>query len=339
MALFDALKTKQYQPDFKMVVNGQDISRLVDNRLISLSITDNSGYIADTFSLTISDHDGQIAIPPLGKEAQIFLGWQEGNLIEKGTYSIEEAEHSGAPDTVTLNGKSANLSGTLAGQKTRAFKRTTLDAMIEKIANEHGLKPAISEQYKGIRKQHINQTAESDLSLLTRLARQHGAIVTVKSGRLVFISEGEANTSSGKPLPEITLERIDIANHRYLSTASTYYGVKAKWNKRATSRMQVVVVGDGEQAKELKPTYASEEAALAAATAELKRLDRGQATLELELAIAQPELMPETFIKIKGIKTDIDNSEWVAETVTHTLDSGGLKTKVTAKLRAGLKAD
>lgn len=39
--------------------------------------------------------------------------------------------------------------------------------------------------------EHIDQTNESDGSFLMRLARQYGAIASVKNGNLLFIRQGQ----------------------------------------------------------------------------------------------------------------------------------------------------
>jgi phage protein D len=55
--------------------------------------------------------------------------------------------------------------------------------------------------------EHIDQTNESDANLLIRLAHQHDAIATVKSGRLLFIKAGDAESATGKPFPLVKITR------------------------------------------------------------------------------------------------------------------------------------
>ena len=51
--------------------------------------------------------------------------------------------------------------------------------------------------------------------LLMKLARQYGAIASVKDGNLLFIRQGQGKTASGKPLPVITITRKDGDSHRF----------------------------------------------------------------------------------------------------------------------------
>lgn len=48
-----------------------------------------------------------------------------------------------------------------------------------------------------------------------KLARQYGAIASVKDGNLLFIRQGQGKTASGKPLPVITITRKDGDSHRF----------------------------------------------------------------------------------------------------------------------------
>jgi hypothetical protein len=49
--------------------------------------------------------------------------------------------------------------------------------------------------------EHIDQSNESDLHLLTRLARQHGAVSKPVAGFRGFVSKGEAKSATGQQLP------------------------------------------------------------------------------------------------------------------------------------------
>lgn len=63
-----------------------------------------------------------------------------------------------------------------------------------------------------------------------KLARQHGAIASVKDGDLLFIRQGQGRTASGKPLPVVTITRKDGDGHRFtLADRGAYTGVIASW--------------------------------------------------------------------------------------------------------------
>ena len=58
-------------------------------------------------------------------------------------------------------------------QKTRSWPvNTTIGAMVSKMAGEHGMTPATSPELANVQLPHIDQSAESDINLLVRLAKR-----------------------------------------------------------------------------------------------------------------------------------------------------------------------
>ncbi|MGH8404008.1 MAG: phage late control D family protein, partial [Pseudomonas sp.] len=64
-------------PAFRVNVDGNDIAQLISPRLMSLELTDNRGIEADQLSITLSDHDGLLSIPPKGAVVRLWLGWSD----------------------------------------------------------------------------------------------------------------------------------------------------------------------------------------------------------------------------------------------------------------------
>ena len=58
-------------PVFRLTVDGNDIAQLISPRLIALDLTDNRGLEADQLSVTLSDHDGLLAIPARRRAAPL----------------------------------------------------------------------------------------------------------------------------------------------------------------------------------------------------------------------------------------------------------------------------
>ena len=100
-----------------------------------------------------------------------------------------------------------------------------------------------------------------------------------------------------------------------------------------------VLVGTEENEKRLKDTYGSEADAMAAARAEQGRVERGKATMELTLALAQPELMPQTGVTLVGFKREIDATPWLAVKLTHSKGGQGSTTQLEMETRATEKKD
>ena len=87
---------------------------------MSLTLTDNRGFEADQLDIQLDDSDGKLALPARGALLSLGMGWKGAPMIFKGEYTVDEVEHSGAPDSITIRARSADLRGSL---------KTTLSAV------------------------------------------------------------------------------------------------------------------------------------------------------------------------------------------------------------------
>ncbi|WP_411024433.1 contractile injection system protein, VgrG/Pvc8 family, partial [Salmonella sp. s56041] len=93
----------------------------------------------------------------------------------------------------------ADFRETLNTRREKSWHKTTVGEVVKEIAARHKLKMALGEDLSDKPVEHIDQTNESDGSFLMRLARQYGAIASVKNGNLLFIRQGQGKSASGKP--------------------------------------------------------------------------------------------------------------------------------------------
>ena len=92
----------------RMTADHSDLLRLFLN-LISLDLTECRCDSADELGITPPDTDGQLASPAKGARINVQIGWQESGLVDKGIFTVDEIEHSGAPDVLTLRARTASL--------------------------------------------------------------------------------------------------------------------------------------------------------------------------------------------------------------------------------------
>ena len=309
-------------PAFRLTVDGNDIAQLISPRLMSLELTDNRGIEADQFSITLSDHDGLLVIPPKGAILRLWLGWSDTGLVDKGTYTVDETEHSGAPDVLSIRARSADLRKGLKTKRERSWSNTTLGEVLGAIASGNGLKATIAEALGGLPILQLDQANESDANLISRLGEEFDAVATVKAGCLLCMPAGGGKTASGKALPHITLARVDGDQHRYLQAdRDSYDGVRAYYYDVNSAKKQEAIAGGGENLKDLRHTYSDQQSALRAARAEFNRLQRGSATLSYTLARGRPDLIPELTYTLQGVKAEIDEIIWYGGNVQHSLSA------------------
>lgn len=307
-------------PAFRLTVDGKDIARLISPRLMSLELTDNRGLEADQLSITLSDHDGLLEIPRKGAVVKLWLGWSDTGLVDKGSYTVDETEHSGAPDILSIRARSADLRGSLKTKRERSWSEVTLGAVLTEIASAYGLTPKIAAEVSARAVKHLDQANESDANMLTRLGELHDAVISVKAGCLICLPAGGGKTAGGAALPHITLTRSDGDGHRFLQAdRDSYDSVKAYYYDVGSTKKQEAIAGGGEKVKELRHTYSDRDSALRAARSELNRLQRGSATLSYSLAKGRADLIPELTYSLLGVKSEIDAIVWYGGNVQHSL--------------------
>ncbi|USW02670.1 phage late control D family protein [Pseudomonas pergaminensis] len=326
-------------PAFRLTVDGLDIAQLISPRLMSLELTDNRGVEADQLSITLSDHDGLLTIPPKGAVLRLWLGWSDTGLVDKGTYTVDETEHSGAPDMLSIRARSADLRKGLKTKRERSWSNTTLGDVLGDIAIGNGLTATIAGALDGLPILQLDQANESDANLISRLGEEFDAVASVKAGCLLCLPAGGGKTASGMDLPHIVLTRADGDQHRYLQAdRDSYDGVRAYYYDVNSAKKQEAIAGGGDNLKDLRHTYSDQQSALRAARAEFRRLQRGSATLSYTLAMGRPDLIPELTYTLQGVKAEIDEIIWYGGNVQHSLSADGGYT-VSLELESKLPED
>lgn len=345
-------------PDYSITVDGVDKSGGIKKRLMSLTLTDNRGFEADQLDIELDDSDGQLVLPRRGAKIAVALGWQGSALIDKGAFTVDEIEHSGAPDKLTIRARSADFRETLNVRRDQSYHKTTIGGIIKIIAERNKLKPTLNKAMSDLTVDHIDQTNESDGNLMTRLAKQYGAIAAVKNGNLLFIRQGQAKTASGKPIPVMTIIRSLGDGHQFsMADRGAYTGVVANWlNTRTTEKPAVKVkrkrktkstakpkepeekqgeylIGTDENVLTLRTTYASKNNAQRAAKSNWERLQRGAAKFSIQLAKGRADLYPEVPVKVTGFKKQIDEADWTLVTVTHSVSDTGFTTALELEVK------
>lgn len=303
----------------RVVIGGTDYTSRIRSRLSSLTITASRAGHADQLDLVFDATDGRLAMPRTGVELEVMLGFEGGGVQLQGTYTVDEVEHAGTPDQITVRGRSAKLATGINTRKERSWSNTTIGHVVSVIAGEHGLTPRVAPTLAAVAVEQIDQT-ESDIAMLRRLGTMWDAVATIKAGHLIFAPMGKAETVSGKALPLVTITRASGDRHRYhVAQRDAYTGVRATWHDVDAARGKTALAGKAGHVKVLRGPYANAEDAKRAAEAEYARVQRGACTFELSLATGRPDMTPEMPVKLQGWGDDIGGVGWIVSKATHTL--------------------
>lgn len=357
-------------PDFMLMLDSKDITGNISNRLMSLTMTDNRGFEADQLDIELDDADGLVELPLRGAVLTLYLGWKGFALIGKGSFTVDEVEHHGTPDTVTIRARSVDFRGTLNSRREESWHDKTLGEIVAAIATRNKLASSVIPELAGIKIPHIDQSQESDAKFLTRLAERNGGEVSVKAGKLLFLRAGRGVTTSGKAIPQVTITRSDGDRHQFsIADRGAYTGVTAKWlhtkdpkpkkvkikrkpkeqhlralqhpkaktkkkeTKTPEAREGEYMVGEDDNVFALTTIYATKAQAMRAAQAKWDKLQRGVAEFSIRLATGRADLYPETPVQVSGFKRVIDEQSWTITKVMHSLSNSGFTTSLELEVR------
>lgn len=310
------------KPAFKITVNGSDITALIADRLLSLTVTDEAGVKSDRVEIVIDDRDQRLAIPSKKATMTVAIGYAD-RLVNKGTYTVEEVEMSNAPRQMTIRANAAGASKGSGARREKSYHETTLGKVAGEIAKRNKWELRISSGLSNIEIPHVDQT-ESDLQFVTRLATENGAVAKVAHGKLVIAPHGEGKTTSGRTLPSVTLLATDTVQWSCVeSSRGDYEGVKARYHDPKTGKTEDAIDGkDGETTATLPHTYANKGNAERAAKAKRGALQKGKATLSISNAPGNPNFEAESRLTATGFRKGVDG-QWTMNSVSHQINDSG----------------
>lgn len=321
------------RPAFRLTANAADVTPAIRDRLISLRAIDEAGEQSDSLEIRLDDRDGELVLPPTGAALELALG-RDDVLTTIGRYVVDEIGLEGPPGSLVIVAKAADMRASLKAQKSRGFENITMDGLVATIAASHGLTPKVAPSLAGIRFTRLDQTEESDMAFLTRIAGQYDAIAKPAFGHLLMVPRGEARSAAGLALPTVALVGRDIIDWRMRAAdRGRYKTVIAHWQDTGGARRAPERAGDGSPAYTIRYTYPTQDQARAAAAGRLAALERGAATLTITTP-GRADLAAEGRLTVSGIRTGVDGA-WSITRVEHSLDGSGWISRVEAETPKG----
>lgn len=322
------------KPIFSVSANGNDITGILAERLMSLRITDVAGFKSDTATFTLDNRDLKLGVPSSNAELDIRLGYEKENSWITGKYLVDEIRLTGRPKTLVIGAKATDMRNKLKAPRSQSWHQVTIGEIVAKIAERNEYVPKVSEPLASTFIDHIDQTEESDMHFLTRLAQLYGAVFKPANGFLIFAPRHQLLSATGKTLPLLTVKEEEcIGRWEYISTErGRYQSVIARYRDTEANSDVEVRVGNEEPVYTLRTSYSCAEEALAAAHSKKDAMDRGVATLTIP-ALGKPAAKAERPLLTEGFHHLVDDTSWVVETVVHVFDGSGLRTNIDAEIK------
>ncbi len=206
------------------------------------------------------------------------------------------------------------------------------------LVSSHGFSPRVAPSLEGVQIAHIDQSNESDMAFITRLAKRYCAVTKPFTELYVLAEAGRVTSLSGQMLPEVKLsvtednrpgEQAFITAKLDEKSRAKYEGCRVTWWDAAIGKQRVVQVGNA-PFKTLRQRYQNEAEARAVAESELRRVGREDLKLLIDCP-GNPLLAAEGLLVLDETWPSYMQGRWSITTVTHVGDTAtGYRSSITA---------
>ncbi|WP_375672842.1 phage late control D family protein, partial [Bartonella sp. CL45QHWL] len=198
------------KPFCTVLANGEDITRMLMDYVLSIEITDEAENKSDRITIELDDRardsdNGFLDIPLIGTVISIKLGYEGGKNRDMGSYLIDEISVSSPPQSLSVTGRAASMNTSYRTPKSQSYHQQTLGSIVQEIAERNGYTPKVDPSLAKIVVRHIDQTSESDMAFAARLAGEYDAVAKPVDGKLVLAKRGEGKTITGETLPIVVI--------------------------------------------------------------------------------------------------------------------------------------
>ncbi|EEJ8782827.1 phage protein D [Salmonella enterica subsp. enterica] len=242
MAAVTGMTAPVPQPAYRLVYNRKDITHDVSVYVTSVSYTDRLSGESDEIQVDLEDSEGRWRdawYPGKGDTLTLQMGYAGEPLRECGTFSIDEIEMSGPPDSVSLRGLATSVTVAMRTKVSRGFENTTLAAIAQRIAGKHHLQ--LQGQIEPLTLDRVTQYDETDLAFLKRLARDYGYLVKVTHTHVIFSSLDKLRDAP----PTFTFTRPDISRYSLRDTINRIYKGAKHRSQNSRTKQVVTYQADG----------------------------------------------------------------------------------------------
>lgn len=327
-------------PQAIVKVNGQVLASNFNERLMSVSVEDKNGVTSDSVRLELKDGNPFVEIPKKGDILEIWLGYEETGVAYFGKYTVDDPEVSMFPFKISISGKGADMRDGLKSQKSRHWDNKTLKDVITDIAKDNNLEPKIDEELGAHEYEWLGQQDESDVHFAERLAKRHGALFSVKDGKLIFSKKGSTKTTTGKDITPVVARPENIVNGTArvkFSYRSKFKKVKAHVQDKGTATREEVESdsdSEGTADYEIQEPFADKDEAEAAAKAKANELKTQTVSASVTL-LGDPTVRAGAPFSFENCRPEIDGMIFTIESANHELSkTGGYTVAIEASINA-----
>lgn len=330
-------------PRYRIEADGVDVTAGFNDRMIDLTVTDHDGMQADEFRVQLDDRDFRL-VPP--RKGAILSVWMDdgrgGGLAPMGEFEVKGRTRrfsKSAGRVMEISGKSADMRKTLKRPWSQAYTNTTYEGLVQEVAARHGLTAKVSPSIASLRIEYEGQAEESDLHLISRLARDVDAICKVSKGQIIMRARDDLDMAPlllrQSDFIDCQVSDDDRAQHSR-STAHHHNRGKVRRDPESYDNDEGDQYGDAPE-HQLRHTYPTADRAQAAAKGRMRMLQRKEKRLHGVLTGDTTIMAGLPAVIAWGLEL-YDGAYTLKTVVHHMTKSGGMTTTIDSdKGRKGKK--
>lgn len=268
-------------PRYRILADGSPVSAGFNDRMTDLTITDHEGMQADDLKITFDDRDFACTPPRKGSKLTVFIDDGRGaGFVLMGVFTVTGRKRSFKKTegrVLTVHGRSADVRQEMKQPRTGAHQDTDLEGVAGKIAGRYGLGVKVSPKLGKLKLPYLDQAEESDLHLLSRLARDFDAVFKVANGTVLFLARDEVESTIALAMTDFIDCSVDDDDRAQHSKSTAHHHDRGKVERTP----ETYGADDGSEGPEsmLRHTFPTRELAQAAAKGRQSRLERMETRL------------------------------------------------------------
>ncbi|EML4274565.1 phage late control D family protein [Pseudomonas aeruginosa] len=299
---------------------------LINARLVDWEHVDAAGIESDTLKLTVNI-EGLEGLPSVDGKIGLRVGYKETGLVDKGEFVVTRTTPQLFPALLLIVATAAPFKVKdetgFKARRSASYAMTTLGQIFRQLTTKHGFSPRVAAELDAIPIVHVDQSNETDMGFLTRLARRYDAVTKPVNDLYVLARRGQVKSLSGKPLPPVTLsvtkdnrpgDRAFIAASIDQDSRVRFKGCKTTWWDGSAGKECVVEVGEA-PFKTVRQRYQDEAEAKAAAEGEHRKTKREAAKLRIDCP-GNPAFGAEGLLELDDSWPSFMRGTWSIDKVT-----------------------
>jgi len=249
-----------------VVLTVDGVPLLIDD-IVSLSFTDRAGVKSDHLSVDLLPDKIR---PKPSSKVTLTLSNSLGQVLECGLFHVQSVTRRNNKD-LSFTATGVEFNEKQKKKRSQHYSKIKLSGIVNLVAKRLGHKVKFKAPDPKI--DSFNQTEETDINFLHRLADKYDCLFSIKNDVVYFVDRADESL----PVFAVDVSKAQTSDIK-LSTKTEYKSCKASYYDSHKAKRLSVVYGKGKPQLEIKAKGKTKEEAKLEAKCALQKAQRGTVT-------------------------------------------------------------